>query len=102
MIDDPKDPIATLTSEQIEKYLNKNWNACFISAMAKSIRDIICRDCKEEDIEEYREELKQLLWEAVGQGVKDYLNEYDGEGVKIVAREFMEEFSQKSVSIKFD
>ncbi len=63
--------------EEMEKYIDKNWN----------------------EKEEYNDDLKQLIWEAVAKGVKDYLKEYEEEAVKIIAKEFLEHFSNKDISI---
>lgn len=93
-----------ITREQVREYINKNFDSFFVEALAKYVYDVICppegRD--EESMQEYRTELKNLIFDAISAGVKEYLNECEDEAIKIISEKFFEKFSNREISIHFD
>ena len=88
-----------ITKEQMQEYIQKNFDTFFVEGLAKYVKDVMLADLSKESIEEYREELKHLIWEAISHGVKSYLEEYNGEAVKIIASELVDSFRYKRFSI---
>jgi hypothetical protein len=91
-----------ISEEQIEKYIDDNWNQYFYKAFVQCVSESLFDKNDIEAKKEYRNELKQSIWEAVAQGVRDYLEGYDGEAVKIISKEFLKEFSNKEISININ
>ena len=86
-----------ITQKQFEEYMDKNWDQHFYMALVEAIKENLFPNA--EASKEYREELKQLIWEAVSHGVKSYLEDYNGEAVKIITKEFLEGFSERDISL---
>ena len=93
-----------ITKEDVQDYISLNFDSFFVDALAKYVKDVIFpnKDNSEEEIKDYRDEIKQLIWEGISHGTKEYLEEYDGEAVKIISREFLKEIGNKEISIKFN
>lgn len=96
----------TITKEQVKEYINKNFGVFFVDALAKYVKDVIFPQPDNESdeehqtaLEEYREELKQLIWEAVSNGVLEYLRDGDGEAVSIICKELSAHFALREPSI---
>lgn len=91
-----------ITKEQVQEYIHKNFDTFFVSGLAQYVKDTMCVGANEEDMKELRSEIKQLIFESISNGVKEYLQEYDGEAVKIISKQFLEELAYKKISITFN
>lgn len=92
-----------ITIEQVKEYIEDNFSAFFVEALAKYVKDVICPNATttQEEMQEYRNELKFLIRDGICDGVKEYLREYEGEAVEIIANQFLKQFSDKEISINF-
>ena len=68
--------------------METNWNAHFCEALVEHIRLSMNFEDKDHK-EDYRQELKQLIWEAVSHGTKDFLEEYYNDLIKVMAKELI-------------
>lgn len=91
-----------ITEEQIKKYINKNWNNCFVLGMAKFVRDAMFSKQTDEDMEDYRQELKDLIFEAISDGVKTYLEQHDAEAMGIIGSSLSNALENKKITVRFD
>lgn len=90
-----------ISKEQFEEYIKDNWSNHFFKALVEVIRqELFYEDVIEK--RNYAEEVKGWIYEAITDGVKEYLNEYEGEAIKIIANEFLEKFSDRQISIHFE
>jgi hypothetical protein len=64
----------TITQKQFDDHIQTHWNEHFFKALVEHIR-ISMKLNEKDNQEEYRNELKQLIWEAVSDGVKNFLDE---------------------------
>ncbi len=96
-----------ITKQQVQDYISENFDSFFVDALAKYIRDVIFPEPKnEEDVEEYREELKQLVWDGISNGFSKYLSSDYHEGGKelssAIAQALLEDLFSRKVSIKLE
>lgn len=73
-----------ITKEEVDKFIDENWNQCFYKALADHLKNTLLDNNEKKD---YREEIKQLIWEGVSNGIKDFLSENYDCLIKQVARE---------------
>lgn len=91
-----------ITKEQFNDYMEENWNEHFHGALLQCVREQLFPEKDPEKLKDYREELKQLIWEAVSDGVKTYLDAHDGETIDIIAKGFSERISEKTITVKLE
>ncbi len=63
-----------ITKEQFNQYLDENWNEHFFKALVQCVKDELFSEEDRVSKEEYRNELKQMVWEACKEGIKEYLD----------------------------
>jgi hypothetical protein len=91
-----------ITKEQVQEYIHKNFYSFFVEALAKYVRDIMCKGATEEDMKDLKTELKDLIFDAISYGVKNYLNDHENEAIQIISDKFLERFSDKEITISFN
>jgi hypothetical protein len=92
----------TITKEQFNEYLNENWNEHFYKALVECVKNELFCHKNDEDKKDYRDELKQLIYSAVSDGVKDYLFSNEGEIVEIITKQFVKQFSYRQITLHID
>ncbi len=91
-----------ITKEQFNEYLNENWNEHFHKALVECVKESLFPVIEAERLKEYRKELKQLIWEAVSDGVKTYLDAHDEETIDIIAKGFSERLAEKTITFTLE
>jgi len=96
-----------ITKQEVQEYIQENFDTFFVDALAKYILNAMSPDPEDRlSPEEYREDLKQLIWEGIAHGVKEYLDEYEHsyQFMEKLASEMVGRFlhAHKRISVSFE
>lgn len=80
-----------MEKEEVEAYINDNWNSHFFKALTEHLKETMLERDKDQK-EDYRQEIKQLIWEGISDGVKCYLDENQKDLIDKIAEKFGDSF----------